>query len=389
MTSFLRSLLEDGDFVYVGENATVATESEYSNGVFDARVFWSVNAFILVMLTATCTWCFCFGGLKRMEEFRLVDTDLQYQQRVRDRQERRLAARRSTPAKRLARLKRSFQRNKVQMVVKEGDIIDEMPRQGSGNGGEDMNLQNVKSEDTSTTQESSAVTTDVDALEEGILLAAPLSEPIQAPPLPEPIQFCVPVTEPVNETGDATAPETDIPASTEEPNVVPMEEPVSAMEEGTLAPPPVEEDQPTTVEPEQPTAADVDSNVESSLPTSPPPSFYTPGDSSGLDDNTGFLVLRPGDTPKPPANPKMVPNCCAVCLGAYETGDTVVWSCNSECSHAFHLECILEWLVKIHDGSTPCPCCRQEFTSWETDRQERKIKWAAGHTFDMGAVSLR
>lgn len=291
--------------------------------------------------------------------------------------------------------------------MKEGDIIDEIPPKG---GSEDMKLENANSEDTSTTQESSAPTTDVDALEEGILLAASLSEPIQASPLPEPIQFCLSVTEPVNETVDAPAPETDVPVSTEEPkalpmevpelnvvpmeepvsavpelNVAPMEEPLSAMEEGTLAPPPAEEDQPITTELEQP--ADADVNVGSPPPPSPPPSFYPQGDTS--DDNTGFLVLRPGDTPKPPANPKMVPNCCAVCLGAYEIGDTVVWSCNSECSHAFHLDCIMEWLVKIHDGSTPCPCCRQEFTSWEMDRQERKIKWAAGHTFDMGAVSLR
>ena len=27
---------------------------------------------------------------------------------------------------------------------------------------------------------------------------------------------------------------------------------------------------------------------------------------------------------------------------------------------AFHQECIVEWLVKMQDG-TPCPCCRREF----------------------------
>jgi len=56
-----------------------------------------------------------------------------------------------------------------------------------------------------------------------------------------------------------------------------------------------------------------------------------------------------------------VPNCCAVCLSSYSAGDTVIWSSNKECQHAFHEDCILDWLTKIQNG-TPCPCCRQEFT---------------------------
>jgi len=113
-------------------------------------------------------------------------------------------------------------------------------------------------------------------------------------------------------------------------------------------------------------------------------------DLSTLGHPTGYLVLRPGNAKSPPLrNPRKVPNCCAVCLGEYEVDDTVVWSCNEYCKHAFHTECIMEWLLKIQDGGTPCPCCRQEFTSWETDRQERKIKWAAGSTFDVAAIQLR
>ena len=112
----------------------------------------------------------------------------------------------------------------------------------------------------------------------------------------------------------------------------------------------------------------------------------TEGQSSELsslaEHPTGYLVLRPGNVAQAPPpnsnNRRMVPNGCAVCLGDYDVGDTVVWSCNPHCQHAFHFECILEWLLKIPDGGTPCPCCRQEFTDWDTDRQERKIKWAAG-----------
>eukprot|EP00521_Asterionellopsis_glacialis_P013547 CAMPEP_0195295552 /NCGR_PEP_ID=MMETSP0707-20130614/17618_1 /TAXON_ID=33640 /ORGANISM="Asterionellopsis glacialis, Strain CCMP134" /LENGTH=230 /DNA_ID=CAMNT_0040356801 /DNA_START=41 /DNA_END=730 /DNA_ORIENTATION=- len=44
-----------------------------------------------------------------------------------------------------------------------------------------------------------------------------------------------------------------------------------------------------------------------------------------------------------PTKTRLVPNCCAVCLCAYEPGDTIVWSYNSECPHAFHDECLIDW----------------------------------------------
>jgi Anaphase-promoting complex subunit 11 RING-H2 finger len=58
---------------------------------------------------------------------------------------------------------------------------------------------------------------------------------------------------------------------------------------------------------------------------------------------------------------RTVPNCCAVCLCTYKEGETIVWSSNGKCLHAFHNECVMEWLIKVQNG-TPCPCCRQEFT---------------------------
>mmetsp|Transcript_13315 Transcript_13315/g.36797 ORF Transcript_13315/g.36797 Transcript_13315/m.36797 type:complete len:104 (-) Transcript_13315:3709-4020(-) len=96
--------------------------------------------------------------------------------------------------------------------------------------------------------------------------------------------------------------------------------------------------------------------------------------------NTGMLRL-------PCANRAPVPNCCAVCLGSYDVGETVVWSSNEKCSHAFHQECILEWLIKMQP-ETPCPCCRQEFTDLEALRKEKKIVWAGGNTFSVSAVTL-
>jgi len=59
-----------------------------------------------------------------------------------------------------------------------------------------------------------------------------------------------------------------------------------------------------------------------------------------------------------------IPNQCAICICDYERGDTIVTSCNGDCPHAFHQECIVEWLIKMQDG-TPCPCCRRTFVELE------------------------
>jgi hypothetical protein len=94
-------------------------------------------------------------------------------------------------------------------------------------------------------------------------------------------------------------------------------------------------------------------------------------------DTTGTLLLA-GD---PTAT---VANCCAICLCPYEVSDQVVWSRNQirkdeerRCPHAFHIECMVEWLVcQCDDESTPCPCCRRDFIdkaiiSRRREQQER------------------
>ena len=77
-----------------------------------------------------------------------------------------------------------------------------------------------------------------------------------------------------------------------------------------------------------------------------------------------------------------VPIYCAVCLTRYEVSNRVCWSSNSECSHVFHEDCMLHWLVvlgrkrsrrkrfsknpserKLLDFDLSCPCCRQDFIS--------------------------
>lgn len=74
-----------------------------------------------------------------------------------------------------------------------------------------------------------------------------------------------------------------------------------------------------------------------------------------------------------------VPGVCAICLCPYEAGDQVTYSQSisedqdgeagpnsaqtSTCTHAFHKECIVQWLAKKNEARPECPCCRRPFCS--------------------------
>ncbi len=58
---------------------------------------------------------------------------------------------------------------------------------------------------------------------------------------------------------------------------------------------------------------------------------------------------------------RLVPPTCAICLSSYSPGCYVTWSSNPECTHVFHRDCILVWLLKKEEPL--CPCCRREFVS--------------------------
>jgi hypothetical protein len=50
-------------------------------------------------------------------------------------------------------------------------------------------------------------------------------------------------------------------------------------------------------------------------------------------------------------------DCCAICLGDYKQGETLCWSPNTRCNHAFHISCAEEWLSR----QAKCPCCRSNY----------------------------
>mmetsp|Transcript_2904 Transcript_2904/g.3327 ORF Transcript_2904/g.3327 Transcript_2904/m.3327 type:complete len:200 (-) Transcript_2904:27-626(-) len=67
---------------------------------------------------------------------------------------------------------------------------------------------------------------------------------------------------------------------------------------------------------------------------------------------------------------------CSICLNEYKVGDRLCWSPNKNCPHAFHAECITQWLLTLGKGQTvvfrrdmsihcdfkmQCPVCRGNF----------------------------
>lgn len=89
-----------------------------------------------------------------------------------------------------------------------------------------------------------------------------------------------------------------------------------------------------------------------------------------------------------------VTNCCAICLDSYEPNDIVVWSpVSSDCQHAFHENCILDWMCTNQKG-TPCPMCRQDilpnlhqFYNGKYIKQYNMV--APQSTFNLSAIKFR
>ena len=48
---------------------------------------------------------------------------------------------------------------------------------------------------------------------------------------------------------------------------------------------------------------------------------------------------------------------CDICLLEYDEGDVVAWSTNKKCRHAFHIDCLVDWIAR----KPTCPSCRQDY----------------------------
>ncbi|KAL7544707.1 hypothetical protein ACHAWF_008073 [Thalassiosira exigua] len=94
----------------------------------------------------------------------------------------------------------------------------------------------------------------------------------------------------------------------------------------------------------------------------------------------GGSVDKANSASKASQEKRELPIFCAICLSEYEIDDEICWSSNSSCSHCFHKDCMLQWLVALgrrkssmqRFPDTPCekrllnfelecPCCRQSF----------------------------
>lgn len=65
---------------------------------------------------------------------------------------------------------------------------------------------------------------------------------------------------------------------------------------------------------------------------------------------------------------------CEVCLVEFGTTDTVVvGSNNPDCTHVYHLECIVSWLLSDANKNT-CPKCRAPYIIIETENEAALVE---------------
>ena len=80
------------------------------------------------------------------------------------------------------------------------------------------------------------------------------------------------------------------------------------------------------------------------VPTATTTTTTTAGGGENLDDADNSSVRQRGTV-------------CDICLLDFEAGDIVAWSTNPRCDHAYHSDCICDWLMR----QPTCPSCRQEY----------------------------
>lgn len=91
--------------------------------------------------------------------------------------------------------------------------------------------------------------------------------------------------------------------------------------------------------------------------------------------NTNIITKRAISLPKKMETDDVETGCdtsnddtqeCPICMSSFQEDDTVSWSQNRNCRHAFHHSCIMPWLLK----DCQCPICRQPFCGIASHRTE-------------------
>jgi hypothetical protein len=113
---------------------------------------------------------------------------------------------------------------------------------------------------------------------------------------------------------------------------------------------------------------EVDNNNNTDICTTIPPPENEAAAAAALDKNNKLCR-------------RQVPIFCSICLSEFDLSQQICWSSNTACTHVFHSECMIQWLVALgrkHSSmkrfpwnpserqlvghyELQCPCCRQEF----------------------------
>jgi len=76
---------------------------------------------------------------------------------------------------------------------------------------------------------------------------------------------------------------------------------------------------------------------------------------------------------------------CPICLDVYVSGDSISWSKNQTCRHAFHKSCIEGWLKQLEREGC-CPCCRGPYLT-KNKSTERENEQEVNHEIPTDPLS--
>ena len=68
---------------------------------------------------------------------------------------------------------------------------------------------------------------------------------------------------------------------------------------------------------------------------------------------------------------RRLPDVCPICWSDFDHGEEVCWSPNANCKHAFHVECMMQWLMRPKDH---CPLCRCNYLKGEVTITLNKLE---------------